>query len=115
MTFNNKLYDFLKFLAMIVLPALSALYLGLGQLWGWPATEQVVATFVLLDTFLGAILQLSSVKYRNDPAHADGFLSSTGSDPDTGIPNLQMVLTTPPDELMSSKNVRLMVARPPKQ
>lgn len=113
MTLSNKLYDRLKFLAMVGLPALAALYLGLGQLWNWPETEKVVASIVLVNTFLGALLRLSTAKYKRNLSNYDGFLSATGVDEITGHPNLNLVVTTPPAELLASDVVRLKVGPPP--
>lgn len=53
---NDKLYDFLKYVALVILPAIAALYFGLGQIWNLPAVEQIVGTITVLDTFLGIIL-----------------------------------------------------------
>jgi hypothetical protein len=60
---KGKLYDRLKFLALVVLPAAATLYFALGGIWGLPAVHQVVNTIVAVDTFLGTILQLSSNAY----------------------------------------------------
>lgn len=66
MKLNNKVYDILKWVAQIVLPALGAAYFGLASIWGLPYGEQVVGTITVLDTFLGALLGISSVKYEGD-------------------------------------------------
>ena len=60
---SNKVYDILKFIAQIVLPALATLYAALAGLWGFPYAEQIVGTIAAVDTFLGAILKISSDKY----------------------------------------------------
>jgi len=62
---TGKLYNWLKFLALVILPALGTLYFTLAQIWGLPAAEQVVGTIVALDTFLGVILQISSTNYNS--------------------------------------------------
>lgn len=62
---TGKLYDRLKFLAQVVLPALATLYVTLAGLWGLPATEAVVGTIVAFDTFLGVVLQISSSNYNS--------------------------------------------------
>ncbi len=66
MKMSNKLYDVLKWIALVVLPALSALYLGLSGIWGFPYGEQVSGTIALIDTFLGALLGISSAQYNKD-------------------------------------------------
>lgn len=61
---SNKLYDVLKWIAQIVLPALGALYFALSQIWGFPYGEQIVGTITAVDAFLGALLGISSVQYK---------------------------------------------------
>lgn len=61
---SNKMYDILKWIALIVLPAIGALYFGLSQIWNLPLGEEIVGTITLLDTFLGALLGISSAKYN---------------------------------------------------
>jgi hypothetical protein len=60
---KNTTYDILKFIAQIVLPALGTLYFALAGIWGWPYGEQVVGTLAAIDTFLGAILGISTKNY----------------------------------------------------
>lgn len=61
---NNKVYDILKWVAQIVLPALGALYFALAQIWGLPYGEEIVGTITAIDCFLGAILGISNVQYK---------------------------------------------------
>ena len=64
MIFDDKTYDILKWIAMIFLPALGALYFGLASIWGLPYGEQIVGTITVIDTFLGALLSISSSNYK---------------------------------------------------
>ena len=61
---SNKLYDVLKYIAQIVLPAVGTLYFALAGIWGFPYGEQIVGTITALDTFLGVILGISSSNYN---------------------------------------------------
>lgn len=61
---SNKLYDVLKWIALIVLPALATLYLGLANVWGLPYGEEISTTITLIDTFLGAVLMVSTAQYN---------------------------------------------------
>lgn len=61
---TNKIYDILKFIAQIVLPALGTLYFALAAIWGFPYGEQVVGTITAVDAFLGAILGISTYVYN---------------------------------------------------
>lgn len=60
---SSKVYDVLKFIAQIVLPAIGTLYFALASIWSFPYAEQVVGTITAVDTFLGVILGISSNKY----------------------------------------------------
>lgn len=66
MTMSNKVYDVLKFIAQIVLPALATFYLTLAGIWGLPFGEQVSGTIMAIDTLLGAVLMISSNKYNKE-------------------------------------------------
>lgn len=61
---NNKVYDVLKFIALVVLPALATLIIGVFEIWGLPYGAQIGATITAVATFLGAILSVSSAKYH---------------------------------------------------
>lgn len=66
MKMNDKTYDVLKWIAMIVLPAVATLYFTLASIWGLPYGEQVVGTITSVDTFLGALLGISNAKYKKN-------------------------------------------------
>lgn len=61
---TDKTYDILKWVALVLLPALGALYFGLAGIWGFPYGEQIVGTITVIDTFLGVILGISTVQYN---------------------------------------------------
>lgn len=61
---SNKTYDILKWVAQLVLPALATLMMSLGNIWGIPYADQISLTIMALDTFLGAILGISSSNYK---------------------------------------------------
>lgn len=64
MKMNNKVYDVLKFIAQIILPALATLYFGLAQIWNLPYAEAIVGTISVVDAFLGTILGISTYNYN---------------------------------------------------
>ena len=63
---SDKVYDILKFIAQIVLPALATFYLTLAGIWSLPYGEQISGTIMAIDTLLGAILMISSTKYNSN-------------------------------------------------
>ena len=63
---NDKTYSLLKWVALILLPALGTLYFALASIWGLPFGEQIVGTITAIDTFLGAILGISTNNYKKN-------------------------------------------------
>lgn len=61
---SNKVYDILKELAQIWLPAIATLYFTLASIWGLPYAEQIVGTISAIDVFLGAVLKISTIQYN---------------------------------------------------
>lgn len=61
---SNKVYDILKWIAMILLPAIGTFYFAIAGIWGLPYAEQIVGTITAVDTLLGAILGISSAQYN---------------------------------------------------
>lgn len=66
MKLSNAWYDRLKFVAQILLPALGTLYFALAGIWGFPYGEQIVGTITAVDTFLGALLGISTYQYNKE-------------------------------------------------
>ena len=64
MIFNDKVYNVLKWVATVCLPALASLTLVIGQIWSFTdITVPVGATIAAVATFLGALLGISSMQY----------------------------------------------------
>ena len=61
---SNKVYDILKWIALFLLPAIGTLYFALAGIWGFPYGEQIVGTITAVDTFLGVVLGISTVRYN---------------------------------------------------
>lgn len=66
MKMSNKVYDVLKYVTQIGLPALGTLYFTLSNIWGFPYAEEVVGTISAIVTFLGILLGISSAKYKKE-------------------------------------------------
>ena len=63
MILNSKLYDCLKWIALVALPAVTTLWLALASIWGFPYAEAIGATLAAITAFLGTLLGISSVQY----------------------------------------------------
>lgn len=66
MRIPDKVYDVLKWVCVIVLPATSTLYWSLANIWGWPYAEQVTGTIAAVGTFLGVLLGVSTYAYNQE-------------------------------------------------
>ena len=49
-----------------MLPAIATLYAALSAVWAWPYSDQVVTTITAVDTFLGAVLCISTATYNKE-------------------------------------------------
>lgn len=66
MKIPDKLYDILKWVTMICIPALATAYVGLAAVWAWPYADEVAKTAAVVCTLLGALLGISSAQYYKD-------------------------------------------------
>ena len=63
---SNKVYDVLKWLALVAFDAVGLFYQTLSAIWNLPYGDQVLATCVAVSVCLGTLLQISSSKYKGD-------------------------------------------------
>lgn len=69
MIFNEKTYNILKYIALIVIPALATLVTSIGTAIGKPAQAQVISVIITaIGTFLGSVVVISSNKYNKQQA-----------------------------------------------
>lgn len=64
---TNKVFDTLRFLQTVLLPAIGTLYFALAGIWGesvFPAAEAVVGTVTALTAFLGAFVEYKRQTYN---------------------------------------------------
>ena len=67
MKLPNKLYDVLKWLLMIVIPAFITLFSFLAQAWSWDIpTEAITGTITAVATFIGVCIGISSLNYYRE-------------------------------------------------
>ena len=64
MILDNKVYDILKYVALIVLPAIATLYFALSSIWGLPYGTEIVGSITAIDAFLGALIGISTNNYN---------------------------------------------------
>lgn len=66
MRLDDRIYDVLKWVVMVVIPALTTAYVGLSAVWAWPYAEEVAKTSAVVCTLLGALLGISTAEYRKE-------------------------------------------------
>lgn len=62
----SSVYDTLKWVCIIGLPAIATLWFTLGKIWGFPYLAEIEATIIAIDTFLGALLGISTIQYNKE-------------------------------------------------
>ena len=63
---SDRTFDALKWIALYLLPALGTLYFALSGIWGLPYGEAIVGTITAIDTFIAAILGISTANYNKE-------------------------------------------------
>lgn len=60
MKLNDKVYDILKWVGLIALPALAVFVGVIGPVWNIPYTDQIVVTLNALGVLIGALIGVSA-------------------------------------------------------
>lgn len=105
---NNRTYDFLKFLTMIVLPALGTLYFAAAGIWGMPYPTKVVGTIVAVDTFFGVVLSHASKGYNKRKYAGDLVVKE---DLELGRKTFNLALNEGPEDLDEKNEVLFKVKK----
>lgn len=65
-TLKDGLYDKLKWICLVLLPAISTLYFALSGIWGWPYATEILGTIAAIETFIGTLIGISHVNYYKE-------------------------------------------------
>lgn len=69
---NDRVYDLLKWVAIVCLPALSTFIVVISKIWGWADMGSMIAqTITAIGVLLGALLGISSIQYNKGDNDAD--------------------------------------------
>lgn len=63
---SNKVYDILKIIAIVILPLVQALYVGLSKIWGFGFGTEIDQTIQLVVAAINTVLGLALVKSSSD-------------------------------------------------
>ena len=60
---NDKIYNILKYICIVALPALTTLYGVIGATCHIPYTQQTLTILAAVDTCIGSLIGISSARY----------------------------------------------------
>lgn len=66
MVLPDKVYDVLKWIVMLVLPAIATFVVTLFGIWNIPYGEAISGTIMAINTLLGAVIGISNVSYNKN-------------------------------------------------
>ena len=66
MKLSDNLYNCLKYICQIALPAIGGLYFALAQIWHLPYAEQIVGSISAITACLGILLGISTYQYNKE-------------------------------------------------
>ena len=66
MKLNDNLFDVLKWVAIVCLPAIATFTVVICRIWGLPYGDEVAQTVTAIATLLGALLGISTIQYHKD-------------------------------------------------
>ena len=61
---NSKTYDVFMWIALVALPATATLWFTVAKIWGLPYIAEITGTLVAVDTFIGALIGISNIRYQ---------------------------------------------------
>lgn len=87
MDLSNKMFNGIRSLVELILPALATFYFAMSEIWGLPAGPQVVATITAVTVLLGAFLKVQRRQYdKSDPSEVfDGDFIVNTTDPSKDV------------------------------
>lgn len=63
---SNKVYDVLKWIALIALDAVGVFYKAVSAIWGLPFGDEVLATCTAISVLVGTLVGVSSAQYKKN-------------------------------------------------
>jgi len=64
MKLPNRVYDVLKWVALICLPAIAVFYATLGAAWEFPFVMEITITINAIALFVGTLIGVSTIQYN---------------------------------------------------
>lgn len=74
MKLSDKTYNFLKWFALVAIPALEAFWLTVGKVWNFPYLTEIGTTIAAVGLFIAALIGVSSKNYYQiEPIDIEGM------------------------------------------
>lgn len=108
---SNAMYDRLKNLNLMVVPAVGAFYFGLSKIWGFPKGEEVVGTLALVATFVSVVLLWANARYAQSGAKYDGTIRVTETDEGFKTASLNLKNYDNPADVVAQDEVTFKVEK----
>lgn len=105
---GDKMYAFGRQAVQLYIPALSAAYFALANIWNFPNPEKVCGSCAILATFLGVVLKVSTTQYNKSDKAYDGTVTVTPHESGSKIN-----INVDPFDLIDKTSIRLKRVDPP--
>ena len=69
--FSNRVFDFLKWMVLVAIPACASAYMGFCTIFGWPYGDEVVKASSVVCALLGTLLGISNLQYKLNQGDED--------------------------------------------
>ena len=62
----NKVYDILKWIALVALDAVGVFYKTIATIWSLPLGDEILSTCAALSLLVGALIGITSANYNKN-------------------------------------------------
>lgn len=66
MKLPDKVYNILKWICLICLPALAVFYFTIADIWGLPYSAEIPATINAIAVLIGALIGISQLQIKKE-------------------------------------------------
>lgn len=87
MVLNDNVYKVLKWLGLIVLPAIATLVKAVFPVWELPYDDAIAITCTALGTFIGTIICVSSANLKSEMAEQAVYVLDADAEEETAETN----------------------------
>ena len=87
MVLNDNVYKVLKWLGLIVLPAIATLVKAVFPVWELPYADAIATTCTALGTFIGTIICVSSANLKSEMAEQAVYVLDADAEEETAETN----------------------------